>query len=445
MNSLRVCKVFRNSSSKSDILLRGFATSNVHNENHKCKVLVVGGGADGCAVAAKLSSKVGVGKVLILEPADNHYYQPMFTLIGGGIKTLKDSYRPMSKVLPTLAKWVKDSAVKFEPDNNTVYTANGDKIEYDFLLVATGLQLNYDKIPGLVDALSIPKGKVCSNYSPKYVDRTYQALQLFKSGNAIFTYPNSPVKCPGAPQKILYIGEHYLRKSKKRQNANVVYNTSLPVIFGVKHYADQLWKIIEKRDIKVNLRTNLVEVIPDKNQAVFQNLDKPEEKFTTDYEFLHVTPPMGAPDALAACTSLVTETGFVDVSKDTLQHLKYENVFAIGDCSASPNSKTAASVAAQSQIVYKNMIAVMNGVKPTRVFDGYASCPLVTGYNTCIMAEFDYNLTPLETFPIDQSKERISMFYMKKDLMPPLYWHLLLNGLWNGPGFARKLMHFKFS
>lgn len=136
----------------------------------------------------------------------------MFTLIGGGIKTLKDSYRPMSKVLPTLAKWVKDSAVKFEPENNTVYTANGDKIEYEFLLVATGLQLNYDKIPGLVDALSIPKGKVCSNYSPKYVDRTYQALQAFKSGNAIFTYPNSPVKCPGAPQKILYIGEHYLRK-----------------------------------------------------------------------------------------------------------------------------------------------------------------------------------------------------------------------------------------
>lgn len=442
MYSLRVCNILRNGALKSEVAVRGFAISSVHNDNHKCKVLVVGGGAGGCAVAAKLSSKLGEGKVTILEPADKHYYQPMFTLIGGGIKTLKDSYRPMSKVLPTLAKWVKDSAAKFEPENNTVYTANGDKIEYEFLLVATGLQLNYDKIPGLVDALSIPKGKVCSNYSPKYVDRTYQALQTFKSGNAIFTYPNSPVKCPGAPQKILYIGEHYLRKSKKRQNANVIYNTSLPVIFGVKHYADQLWKIVEKRDIKVNLRTNLIEVIPDKNQAVFQNLDKPEETFTTDYEFLHVTPPMGAPDSLAACKNLVTETGFVDVDKDTLQHVRYDNVFAIGDCSASPNSKTAASVAAQSQVVYKNMIAVMNGVKPSQVFNGYASCPLVTGYNTCIMAEFDYSLTPLETFPIDQSKERISMFYMKKDLMPPLYWHLLLNGLWNGPGFARKLMHF---
>lgn len=215
------------------------------------------------------------------------------------------------------------------------------------------------------------------------------------------------------------------------------------MLFGVKHYADQLWKIVEKRDIKVNLRTNLVEVFPEKNQAVFQNLDNPEQKFTTDYELLHATPPMSTPDALRNCKSLVTETGFVDVSKDTLQHVKFDNVFTIGDCSASPNSKTAASVAAQSQVVYKNMVAVMNGVKPGRVFDGYASCPLVTGYNSCIMAEFDYSLTPLETFPIDQSKERYSMFLMKKDIMPPLYWYLLLNGLWNGPAFARKIMHFK--
>ncbi|XP_058821575.1 sulfide:quinone oxidoreductase, mitochondrial [Topomyia yanbarensis] len=444
MNSLRVCNVLRKTAVNSDLLLRGFATSNVLNENHKCKVLVVGGGAGGCAVAAKLSSKLGQGKVIILEPAERHYYQPMFTLIGGGIKTLADSFQPMGKVLPTLAKWLQDSAAKFEPEKNTVYTSNGDKIEYELLLVAVGVQLNYDKIPGLVEALSIPKGKVCSNYSPKYVNRTFEALQAFKAGNAIFTFPNSPVKCPGAPQKILYIAEHYLRKSKKRQNATLIYNTSLPVLFGVKHYADALWKIVKNRNINVNLRTNLIEVLPGQNKAVFQNLDKPEEKITTDYEFLHVTPPMSAPDALASCKNLVMDTGFVDVNKDTLQHSKFNNVFAIGDCSGSPNSKTAASVAAQSQVVYKNMMSVINGHTPARIFDGYASCPLVTSYNTCIMAEFDYSLTPLETFPIDQSKERYTMYLMKKDLMPPLYWHLLLNGMWNGPGFARKLMHFKF-
>lgn len=118
----------------------------------------------------------------------------------------------MKSVLPALATWIKDSAAKFEPESNTVHTSGGDTIEYEYLLVAVGLQLNYDKIPGLLEALSIPNGKVCSNYSPKYVDRTYQALKNFRTGNAVFTFPNSPVKCPGAPQKVLYIAEHYLRK-----------------------------------------------------------------------------------------------------------------------------------------------------------------------------------------------------------------------------------------
>uniref|UniRef100_U5ER07 Sulfide:quinone oxidoreductase, mitochondrial n=1 Tax=Corethrella appendiculata TaxID=1370023 RepID=U5ER07_9DIPT len=439
MNSLRLFNNRLKLTNNSNII-RLLSTTQINYENYKCKLLVVGGGAGGCAVAAKASNKLGEGKVIILEPADNHYYQPMFTMIGGGMKKLNESYRPMKLVLPALAKWLKDSAAKFEPENNCVYTKAGDKIEYEFLLIAVGLQLNYEKIPGLVEALSIPNGSVCSNYSPKYVERTYDALKAFKSGNLIFTFPNSPVKCPGAPQKILYIAEHYLRKSGKRKNANVVYNTSLAVLFGVKHYADALWKVVEKRGIKVNLRTNLIEVLPGKNQAVFENLDKPEEKTTMDYNFLHVTPPMSSPNCLNECKSLVTDTGFVNVDKDTLQHVKFENVFAIGDCSASPNSKTAASVAAQSQIVYQNMFAVMNGKKPYRVYDGYASCPLVTGYHSCILAEFDYNLKPLETFPIDQSKERISMFYMKKDIMPPLYWHLLLNGLWNGPAFSRKVL-----
>lgn len=219
-----------------------------------------------------------IGETLILQ---KHFYQPMFTLVGGGMKSVEDSVRPMADVLPPLAKWVKDKAEKFDPASNSVTTKSGDIIEYDYLVVAAGLQLNYDKIPGLVDALAIPKGAVCSTYSPKYVNRVYEALQNFKSGNAIFTFPNSPVKCPGAPQKIAYIAEHFLRRNKKRANAKIFYNTSLPVIFGVKHYADALWKVVEKRGINVNLRTNLVEVLPGGRQAVFENLDT-QQKSTVD-------------------------------------------------------------------------------------------------------------------------------------------------------------------
>lgn len=189
----------------------------------------------------------------------------------------------------------------------------------------------------------------------------------------------------------------------------------------------------------MNLRTNLVEVLPEKRKAIFENLDDKTKK-TIEYEMLHVTPPMSTPSALKN-SSLVDASGFVDVSKETLQHVKYSNIFAIGDNSNSPNSKTGASAAAQSPIIFNNVLAVLKGKKPTQVYDGYASCPLVTGYSSCILAEFDYNLQPLETFPIAQNKERWTMFFLKKNVMPSLYWDLMLKGYWNGPELARKCMN----
>lgn len=148
---------------------------------------------------------------------------------------------------------------------------------------------------------------------------------------------------------------------------------------------------------------------------------------------------MRTPSALREHSGdLVDEAGFVNVNKFTMQHKKYANIFALGDCSNSPNSKTAAAAAAQCQVVYKNLSAIIDGKQPFKNYDGYASCPLVTGYSTCILAEFDYNLQPMETFPIEQAKERWSMFYMKKDFMPFLYWHMMMNGIWNGPGFIRE-------
>lgn len=401
--------------------------------------MIVGAGCGGCSVAAKLSSKLRRNDIIILEPSDKHYYQPMFTLIGGGMKNLEDSYKPMSKVLPKHAKWFQEKAVRFDPRNNEVTTSTGRVISYDVLLIAMGLQLNYDKIPGLTEALSIPNGQVCSIYSPKYVDHTYKCMLAAEKGNAVFTYPNSPVKCPGAPQKIMYISEHYFRKSRKKSNITVIYNTSLPVIFGVKHYADALWNIVKERSLNVNLRTNLVEVKPESSIAIFENLDNPNEKLEQKFCMLHVVPPMSSPIELSQCKELVNETGFVDVDKFTLQHKKYDNIFAIGDCSATPNSKTAASAATQSLVVFRNMMAKLTGKKPTITYDGYASCPIVTGYNSCILAEFNYNLEPLETFPFPQNKERYSMFILKKHLMPWLYWHMMLNGYWNGPALMRSI------
>uniref|UniRef100_A0A2P2HYF4 Sulfide:quinone oxidoreductase, mitochondrial n=1 Tax=Hirondellea gigas TaxID=1518452 RepID=A0A2P2HYF4_9CRUS len=416
------------------------STTTHNNTKNSYELVVVGGGSGGCATAAKFSSRLGKGKVVIIDPADTHYYQPMFTLIGGGMKTLQNSCKPMSKVLPKKADWLKQSCVEFDPDNNTVTTEDGSKISYKYLVVAMGLQLNYDQIPGLLEALNTPNSGVGSIYSPLYVNKTYEALQQFKSGNAIFTFPNTPVKCAGAPQKIMYIAEEYLRKHGKRDGANIIYNTSLGVLFGIKKYADSLWKVVESRGMTVNTRRNLVEVHGASKQALFQNLDDPSDTTLTDYEMLHVTPPMSAPDVLRS-SSLVDANGFLSVSKDTLQHTRYSNIFGIGDCTNTPNAKTAASVAGQVGVLRRNLSAAMSGTPLHAVYDGYASCPLVTGYSKCIMAEFDYNGNPLETFPINQAKERRTMFIMKKYFLPDVYWYGLLKGYWEGPALMRRVMH----
>eukprot|EP00094_Tigriopus_californicus_P012328 TCALIF_11917-PA protein Name:"Similar to SQRDL Sulfide:quinone oxidoreductase, mitochondrial (Homo sapiens)" AED:0.08 eAED:0.08 QI:154/1/1/1/0.85/0.75/8/258/430 len=403
-----------------------FSTSQNRNANKSFKLVVVGGGSGGCASAAKFASKLGAGQVAVIEPRDMHYYQAMWTLVGGGQKKLEQSGKPMQSVLPSKAEWIKDKVVGFDPDNSKVMTQNGDEISYEFLVVAMGLQLNFDVIKGLPEAFETPG--VSSNYDLRYVNKTWESIQQFKEGNCVFSFPNTPVKCAGAPQKIMYLTEKILRMENRRDHANIIYHTSLPVIFGVKKYADALWKIVEERNIEVNLRSNLVEVRPDTREAIFQNLDKPEEApKAVKYSMLHVTPPMSAPDVLRNSSKIVDENGFLNVNKETLQHMNYPNIFGIGDCTNVPTSKTAAAVAGMIGILRRNLTASMNGQPLKAKYDGYTSCPLVTGPNECILAEFDFQSPPqpLETFPINQAKPRWTMYNMKAHVMPHVYWQML--------------------
>ncbi|XP_057669982.1 sulfide:quinone oxidoreductase, mitochondrial [Diorhabda carinulata] len=422
---------------------RRFSATSVNRDKYSCKILVVGGGAGGCSTAAKFARTLKKNELIVLEPSEYHYYQPLFTIIGGGTSTIQEARRKESDVLPKNCTWIKDKAALYDPDKSFVTTEKGDVIEYDYMLIAVGLELRYDLIPGLQEALD-KSSNVCSIYSPKYAPQVFEVLKNLKDGAAHFTFPNSPVKCPGAPQKICYISDHYLRKQNRRDNVNITYNTSLPVIFGVKKYADALWKLCKSRNIDVNLRTNLVNVNSVNNEATFQNLDNPDEKKTVKFSMLHVVPPMATPLSLSSNKKISNEAGFVNVHKHTLQHIVYPNIFSIGDCASTPNSKTAAAAAAQTEVVFRNLSAVMNGQSLPLSYDGYASCPLVTGYDKCILAEFDYNLNPLETFPFDQDKELRSMYILKKIFMPQLYWNLMLNGYWNGPALFRRIMHLQF-
>lgn len=410
-------------------------------KNHY-EVLVLGGGSGGITMATRMKRKVGAENVAIVEPSERHFYQPIWTLVGAGAKQLSSSGRPTASVIPSGVEWIQARVAELNPDKSSIRTDSGKEISYKYLIIALGIQLDYEKIKGLPEGFAHPK--IGSNYSFKTVEKTWKALQDFKEGNAIFTFPNTPVKCAGAPQKIMYLSEAYFRKTGKRSKANIIFNTSLGTIFGVKKYADALQEIIRERNLTVNYKQNLIEVRADKQEAVFENLDKPGETQVFSYEMLHVTPPMSSPDVLKA-SPVADSAGWVDVDKETLQHKKYPNVFGIGDCTNLPTSKTAAAVAAQSGILDRTISQIMKNQKPMKKYDGYTSCPLVTGYNRVILAEFDYRAQPLETFPFDQSKERLLMYLMKADMMPFLYWNIMLRGYWGGPAFLRKLFHLGMS
>lgn len=418
--------------------VRNFSVQSPQYQKDKYKLLIIGGGAGGLATSSRFVKKLGANNVAVVDGSEWHYYQAGWTLVGGGLKTADQVRKSQKGLITNGVDWIKSNAASFDPENNSVILDDGKKINYDYLVVAAGIATDFERIKGLNDALA-NDDTVVSMYSHENVKRVFPAIQNFKGGNAVFTFPMVPIKCPGAPQKICYLAEDYFRRNGLRDKAVVTYYTTLPAIFGVKKYAASLMKVIKSRDINLVTRHNLVEVDYKNKTAILENLDQPGQFVKQNYSLLHVCPPM-KPHEFLKNSKIVDTNGFVDVNKETLQHQKYSNVFAIGDCTNIPTGKTAAAVAAQSEILEKNLKSLMDGKSPSEFkYNGYASCPLVTGYGKLILAEFDFDGQPLETFPFDQSKESRAMYHLKKDAMAEIYWYGLIKGLWGGPDKFRQI------
>jgi sulfide:quinone oxidoreductase len=387
-------------------------------------VLILGGGTAGITVAAQLLLQRAAPKVTIIEPSTTHDYQPIWTLVGGGVFPREVSRRPMADVIPRGATWIRDRIVSFAPEKNEVRTEGGKTLSYNVLVVAAGIQLDWDAVKGLPEAIG--KGGVCSNYGYDKVSYTWETIQAFQGGNAVFTFPATPIKCAGAPQKIMYLAEETFRRRGIRGQANVIYASATAGIFGVPRYAQALNKVIEERQIRTEYCRNLVEVRPQSREAVFADVNGGAE-LILKYDMMHVTPPQSAPDFIKK-SALAGDGGWVGVDKHTLQHTKFPNVFSLGDCSSLPCSKTGAAVRKQAPVLVENLIAFRAGKPLNGHYDGYASCPLVTGYGKVILAEFGYDGVIMETFPFDQAKERYSMYALKAYGLPNLYWHGMLQG-----------------
>ncbi|MBM4228615.1 MAG: NAD(P)/FAD-dependent oxidoreductase [Gammaproteobacteria bacterium] len=388
------------------------------------KILVVGAGAAGLNVAGRLRRLSPGLEITLLDPAEFHYYQPLWTFVGAGVFPREHSQRPMRDLIPAGVHWMKDAAEQFLPEENTVVTRQGQRVTYDALVVAPGLQINWHLIPGLKESLG--RNGVCSNYSFESVSATWAQLEAFKGGRALFTIPSTPIKCAGAPLKIMFLAEDHFRRTGIRQHCEVSYMSAGTAIFRAPKYAAGLVKIAAARDINVQYKRELVALKPESHEAVFKDLDSNAE-LIEKYDFIHVTPPMGALDVMKQ-SPLVDAAGWVEVDKATLQHVRYPNVFALGDGSSLPTSKTAAAIRAQGPVLVSNLLATLKGEKPATTYDGYTSCPLITRYGRLMLAEFDYQLEPSETFPFDQARERRSMYWLKKYVMPLIYWRGLVRG-----------------
>ncbi len=390
------------------------------------RVVIVGGGTAGISVASRLRKKID--SIAIIDPSEKHYYQPLWTLVGGGLAKRETTERDESSVIPKGVEWIKDAVISFDPENNNVGTASGKTIGYDTLIVCPGIALDWDKTPGLSETLG--KNGVSSNYTYELAPKTWEFVKNTKSGTAVFTMPSGPIKCAGAPQKIAYLAADYWRRQGDLSKIDLHLVLPTPAMFGVKVFSDELDKVVADYGINVHFKSELESVDPDAKTAQFKSIDEGGEGFELSYDMMHVVPPQSAPGWVKS-SPLATDapTGYVDVHKHTHQHVRYPNIFALGDAGSTPNSKTGAAIRKQAPVVAANVLMQFDDKDSFEEYGGYASCPLTTSSKHMLLAEFDYSMEPTPSIPLlNLQKPRRDMWYLKKYGLPFMYWNLMLKG-----------------
>ncbi|MEV4492555.1 FAD/NAD(P)-binding oxidoreductase [Micromonospora coxensis] len=392
------------------------------------QVVIVGGGAAGISVAARLRRK-GVTDVALIEPSDSHYYQPLWTLVGAGLARAGETVRAQRTLVPKGVRWIRDRAVAVDPADRTVSLAGGDVLGYDQLVVAPGLQLDFDAVPGLAE--SVGRDAVSSNYRYDLAPRTWEFIQRVRGGTAIFTMPPGPIKCGGAPQKIAYLAADWWRRQGLLDRIRVILVLPTPTIFSQPDWAKSLEKVAAGYGIELRYESELVEVAGADRRAVIRD-NRTGATETVDYDLLHAVPPQKAPDWLAGSplADPASPFGYLEADRHTLRSPRWPEVFTLGDVANLPTSKTGAAIRKQAPVVVANLLAARDGRPLPARYDGYTSCPLVTAHNRMLLAEFDYALEPKPSFPlIDTMKPRYDMWLLKRHGLPAMYWHGMLRGL----------------
>ncbi len=394
------------------------------------EVVIVGGGAAGVAVASSLLSRHPKLDVVIIDPADTHYYQPGWTMVGGGDFNPATTVKTVASVIPSKAKWIKAAVAGFEPEANQVILEGCRPISYDALIVCPGIKLNWHGIEGLVETLG--QNGVTSNYRYDLAQYTWELVKKFKKGKAVFTQPPMPIKCAGAPQKAMYLSADYWFKNGHLKDIQIDFFNTGPVLFGVKEYVPALMEYVEKYQANLHFNHRLTKIDGPAKKAWFTitDADGNTSEMETSFDMIHVVPPQQAPDFIRA-SKLVDAAGWVDVNQDTLQHKTYKNIYALGDVTNCPNAKTAAAARKQAPVVATNVLFDLNKGHQRAAYDGYGSCPLTVERGKIVLAEFGFGGRLLPSFPkwfINGQRPSRLAWILKERILPPIYWWAMLKG-----------------
>lgn len=376
----------------------------------KARIVIAGAGAAGLSLASRLRRQMPEAKVTIIDAKTDHHFQPGFTLVGAGLWSPADVTFRNADFIPKGVEWITDSVAEFDPDARALTTSGGQRVEYDFLFVATGMILDYTRIEGM-DAGLIGSEGIASIYAgPDAAEKSWRVIDDFVNdgGAGIFTRPATEMKCAGAPLKVTFITDDLARRRDRRGAVELIYNAHNPTVFGVVPVDARVKEMFADRDVAINFDHVMTAIDPGARNATFQTPDGP---VVMDYDLIHVVPPMRAPDAVLNSPlpwqdGALAADGWVEVDKASLRHPRYPEVFAVGDIAGVPRGKTAASVKWQAPIVVDNLVAETLGKDPVAAYDGYTSCPMVTAYGRAMLIEFDYDGNLVPSFPfIDPLKE----------------------------------------
>jgi sulfide:quinone oxidoreductase len=399
-------------------------------------IIIIGAGAAGTGIANRLTQRLEGAQITIIDPRPEHLYQPGLSLVAAGLKPASYVVSRTTDWLPRGVTLIAEAAAAIDPEARTVATAGGQTLSYDFLIVAPGLVLDHDAIEGFSLDMVGSNGIGALYAGAEYAARTWQAAKAFTEtgGVAVMTRPATEMKCAGAPLKHAFLVEDIASRAVGKGNYEIHYAAPQGALFGVPIVAEKVRMLFGQRGIATHMQHTLKSIDAGAKRAVFAQTgtdpatgEAVTSSVEMEYDYLHVIPPQRAPEVIRqsglSWADKWTDQGWVEVDQKTMRHLRYPEIFAIGDVAGVPKGKTAASVKWQIPVVEDHLVAAIAGSEGTATYEGYTSCPLITRVGRAMLIEFDYNNNLVPSFPgvIAPLEELWISWLMKELALKPTY------------------------